>query len=234
MSRTPMKLILTQEVGDLGAPGDVVDVASGYGRNYLIPRGFAMPWTRGAEKQIELIKRARSAREIRGAEDAKLIADELEGLHVRMRRRAGGNGRLFGSVGPADIAAAVLEAGGPVLDRRRIEVRDPIKTHRLAPGPRPAASRGHRLGRHRYRGQLGPRLPGQESSPAGPGGQPGLSYPEASRASSGSISLTIDQTAATRASRSAASVFWRSASSRSMASATRRSAPPSIEHTIES
>jgi len=49
MSRTPMKLILTQEVGDLGAPGDVVDVAAGYGRNYLIPRGFAMLWTRGAE-----------------------------------------------------------------------------------------------------------------------------------------------------------------------------------------
>jgi len=128
MSRTPMKLILTQEVGDLGAPGDVVDVAAGYGRNYLIPRGFAMPWTRGAEKQIDLIKRARSAREVRGVEDAKVIADGLGELHVRMRRRAGGNGRLFGSVGPADIAEAVREAGGPVLDRRRIEVRDPIKT----------------------------------------------------------------------------------------------------------
>jgi large subunit ribosomal protein L9 len=128
MSRTPMKLILTQEVSGLGAPGDVVDVASGYGRNYLIPRGFAMLWTRGAEKQIELIKRARSAREVRSLEDAKVIAGELEELHVRMRRRAGGNGRLFGSVGPADIAAAVREAGGPVLDRRRIEVRDPIKT----------------------------------------------------------------------------------------------------------
>ena len=128
MSRTPMKLILTQEVSGLGAPGDVVDVASGYGRNYLIPRGFAMPWTRGAEKQIELIKRARSAREVRGVEDAKAIADELEELHVRMRRRAGASGRLFGSVGPADIAAAVREAGGPILDRRRIEIRDPIKT----------------------------------------------------------------------------------------------------------
>jgi large subunit ribosomal protein L9 len=128
MSRTPMKLILTQEVSGLGAPGDVVDVASGYGRNYLIPRGFAMPWTRGAEKQIELIKRARSAREVRGAEDAKAIADELEELHVGMRRRAGTSGRLFGSVGPADIAAAVREAGGPILDRRRIEIRDPIKT----------------------------------------------------------------------------------------------------------
>jgi large subunit ribosomal protein L9 len=128
MSRTPMKLILTQEVSGLGAPGDVVDVASGYGRNYLIPRGFAMLWTRGAEKQIELIKRARSAREVRSLDDAKAIAGELEELHVRMRRRAGGNGRLFGSVGPADIAAAVREAGGPLLDRRRIEVRDPIKT----------------------------------------------------------------------------------------------------------
>ncbi|HZR53064.1 MAG TPA: 50S ribosomal protein L9 [Streptosporangiaceae bacterium] len=123
-----MKLILTQEVGGLGAPGDVVDVAAGYGRNYLIPRGFAMRWTRGAEKEIELIKRARAAREIRGLEDAQVIAARLNGLRVRMRRRAGANGRLFGSVGSADIAAAVREAGGPDLDRRRIEVRDPIKT----------------------------------------------------------------------------------------------------------
>src|SRR2546429_9630866 len=128
MSRTPMKLILTQEVSGLGAPGDVVDVAAGYGRNYLVARGFAMTWSRGAEKQIELIKRARAAREIRGVEDAKAVAAQLEGLHVRMRRRAGGSGRLFGSVGPADIAAAVREAGGPEPDRRRIEVRDPIKT----------------------------------------------------------------------------------------------------------
>jgi large subunit ribosomal protein L9 len=123
-----MKLILTQEVGGLGAPGDVVDVAAGYGRNYLIPRGFAMQWTRGAEKQIDLIKRARAAREVRGLEDAQQIATRLSGLHVRMRMRAGASGRLFGSVGSADIAAAVREAGGPELDRRRIEVRDPIKT----------------------------------------------------------------------------------------------------------
>ncbi len=87
-----------------------------------------MNWTRGAEKQIELIKRARSARDIRGLEDAKVVAGQLENLRVRMRRRAGGSGRLFGSVGSADIAAAVREAGGPELDRRRIEVRDPIKT----------------------------------------------------------------------------------------------------------
>jgi large subunit ribosomal protein L9 len=123
-----MKLILTQEVGGLGAPGDVVDVAAGYGRNYLIPRGFAMRWTRGAEKEIELIKRARSVREIRSLDDAKSVAGQLQSLNVKLRRRAGQNGRLFGSVGPSDIAAAVKQAGGPGLDRRKIEVPDPIKT----------------------------------------------------------------------------------------------------------
>ena len=128
MSRTPMKLILTHEVSGLGTPGDVVDVAAGYGRNYLIPRGFAIRWTRGAEKEVDLIKRARAVREIRTIEDAQAAAGRLQKLKVRIRRRAGENGRLFGSVGPADIAAAVREAGGPELDRRRIEVRDPIKT----------------------------------------------------------------------------------------------------------
>ena len=93
-----MKLILTQEVGGLGAPGDVVDVAAGYGRNYLLPRGFAISWTRGGEKQVDLIKRARAAREIRTLEDAQAVAGRLQRLTVRLRRRAGSNGRLFGSV----------------------------------------------------------------------------------------------------------------------------------------
>jgi len=128
MSRTPMKLILTQEVSGLGAPGDVVDVASGYGRNYLIPRGFAMPWTRGAEKQIDLIKRGRAVREIRGLDDARDAASRLGSLTVRLETKAGGGGRLFGSISPADIAAAVLAAGGPELDKRRIEIKNPIKT----------------------------------------------------------------------------------------------------------
>ena len=128
MSGTPMKLILTQEVTGLGAPGDVVEVAGGYGRNYLVPRGLAMRWTRGAEKQIELIQRARSAREIRGLDDAREAADRLASLQVRLPARAGSGGRLFGSVSPADIAAAVKAAGGPDLDRRRIEFKNPIRT----------------------------------------------------------------------------------------------------------
>jgi large subunit ribosomal protein L9 len=128
MSGMQMKLILTQEVSGLGAPGDVVEVAGGYGRNYLVPRGLAMRWTRGAEKQIDLIKRARSAREIRSVDDARAAASRLGELRIRLQTRAGGGGRLFGSVSTADIAAAVKTAGGPELDKRKIEIGNPIKT----------------------------------------------------------------------------------------------------------
>jgi large subunit ribosomal protein L9 len=122
------KLILTQEVTGLGSPGDVVDVAAGYGRNYLIPRGFAIAWTRGGEKQVEQIKRARAVREIRTLEEAQAAAGQLAKLTVRLKKKAGTNGRLFGSVGPSEIAAAVKDAGGPDVDKRKIVVIDPIKT----------------------------------------------------------------------------------------------------------
>jgi large subunit ribosomal protein L9 len=128
MSGKPMKLILTQEVTGLGAPGDVVEVKAGYGRNYLVPRRLAMPWTRGSEQQIEMIKRGRAAREIRSLDDARAAASSLSGLNVRLQTRAGQGGRLFGSVSTADIASAVKRAGGPELDRRKIEVTNPIKT----------------------------------------------------------------------------------------------------------
>ncbi|MER6952007.1 50S ribosomal protein L9 [Nonomuraea sp. NPDC000554] len=123
-----MKLILTNEVSGLGAPGDVVEVKDGYGRNYLIPRGFAMRWTRGAEKQIESIKKARDAREIRDLGTAKEVAGQLGALRVRLTTRAGDSGRLFGSITTGDIAEAVKAAGGPLLDRRRIEIVNPIKS----------------------------------------------------------------------------------------------------------
>ncbi len=123
-----MKLILTNEVTGLGGPGDVVEVAGGYGRNYLVPRGLAMLWTRGAEKQIDLIKRARAVRDIRGLDDAKEAAKRLSALTVQLDVRAGAQGRLFGSVSASDIADAVRKAGGPELDRRRIEISTPIRT----------------------------------------------------------------------------------------------------------
>ncbi|MQA86444.1 MAG: 50S ribosomal protein L9 [Streptosporangiales bacterium] len=123
-----MKLILTQEVTGLGAPGDVVEVRDGYGRNYLIPRGFAMKWTRGAQKQIESIRRARSVREVRDHGQAEELAARLRSLRVTLPARVGRSGRLFGSVTATDIADAVTAAGGPELDKRRIELRNPIKT----------------------------------------------------------------------------------------------------------
>ncbi len=122
-----MKIILTQEVSGLGAPGDVLEVKDGYGRNYLLPQGFAIPWTRGGEKQITLIKRARSAREIRDLGHANEVRTRLEGLKVSLTARAGTGGRLFGSVTTAEVVAAVRSAGGPELDRRRVELPGHIK-----------------------------------------------------------------------------------------------------------
>ncbi|GAB3854353.1 50S ribosomal protein L9 [Micromonospora andamanensis] len=123
-----MKIILTQEVSGLGAPGDIVEVKNGYGRNYLLPQGFAIAWTKGAEKQVTLIKRARSAREIRDLDHANEVKAQLEALKVTLKARAGEGGRLFGSVTPAEIVDAVKAAGGPALDRRRLEVTGHIKS----------------------------------------------------------------------------------------------------------
>jgi large subunit ribosomal protein L9 len=123
-----VKLILTQEVGRVGGPGDIVEVKDGYGRNYLVPRGLAMPWSRGAERQVGAIRRARQVREVRDLGQAREMAARLEGLPVQLTVRAGQGGRLFGSVTAADVAAAVTAAGGPNLDRRRIEIAQPIKT----------------------------------------------------------------------------------------------------------
>ncbi|RLP90538.1 MULTISPECIES: 50S ribosomal protein L9 [unclassified Micromonospora] len=123
-----MKIILTQEVSGLGAPGDIVEVKDGFGRNYLLPQGFAIAWTKGAEKQVTVIKRARSAREIRDLDHANEVKGQLEGLKVNLKARAGDGGRLFGSVTSAEIVDAVKTSGGPVLDRRRLEVPGHIKS----------------------------------------------------------------------------------------------------------
>ncbi len=123
-----MRLILTQEVTGLGTPGDVVEVKDGYGRNYLMPRGLAIAATRGAEKQIATIRRAREVREVRDLGQANEIKRELEGLRVELSARSGGAGRLFGSITTSDIAAAIRKAGGPQVDRRKIELPTAIKS----------------------------------------------------------------------------------------------------------
>ena len=123
-----MKLILTREVAGLGLAGDIVEVADGYGRNFLVPRGAAITWTKGAEKQIVQIKRARDAREIRDLGHAREIKADLEKLSVKLGARAGDAGKLFGSVTPSDVAAAVKAAGGPLLDKKRIQLPGHIKS----------------------------------------------------------------------------------------------------------
>ena len=119
-----MKLILTAEVEKLGVPGDTVEVKDGYGRNFLLPRGLAIVATRGAEKQVEGIRRAQDARAVRGLEHANELKQAIEGLDsVSLTvRTAGDSGKLFGSVTAADVAAALKSAGGPTVDKRSVEL----------------------------------------------------------------------------------------------------------------
>ena len=124
-----MKIILTADVPNLGAPGDIVEVKDGYGRNLLLPRKLAVVATRGAEKQVAAIQRAQRARQIRDLGHAKEVAGELQALSLTIKAKAAGDsGRLFGSVTAADVVEAVRTAGGPALDRRTVEVPGQIKT----------------------------------------------------------------------------------------------------------
>ena len=145
-----MKIILTTDVPNLGGPGDMVEVKDGYGRNYLVPRGMAIAATRGAEKQVASIRRAQETRQIRDLGHAREVAASLTGLGtVVLMAKAGqkkgaqkkgaqqagaqqagaqSGGKLFGSVTPADVAAAVRSAGGPVLDKRTVDIDAPIKS----------------------------------------------------------------------------------------------------------
>ena len=123
-----MKLILTAAVNHLGVAGDVVEVKDGYGRNYLLPQGYAIKWTRGAEKQIEGINRAREARTVRDNAHAVELRTQLEGLSIEVPARAAAEGKLFGAVTSTDIAAAIKKAGGPAVDKRSVQIAKPIKT----------------------------------------------------------------------------------------------------------
>lgn len=122
------KLILTHEVDRLGQPGDVVEVKDGYARNYLIPRGYATRWTKGAQKQIDQMAQARRKRDIATVEEAQTLRDKLEEMTLTIKVRTGGTGRLFGAVTAADIAQAAQEQTGENVDRRKVMVTNPIKS----------------------------------------------------------------------------------------------------------
>ncbi len=122
-----MKLILTNEVSGLGSAGDIIEVKDGYGRNYLLPRGLATPWTRGGQKQVDALRKAREARTIANLEDAKGVKGQLEARTLQVVAQSGPSGRLFGAVSQADIAEAA-KAEGISIDRRTVEFTTPIKS----------------------------------------------------------------------------------------------------------
>ncbi|MCG6494630.1 50S ribosomal protein L9 [Kitasatospora sp. A2-31] len=123
-----MKIILTHEVPGLGSAGEVVEVKDGYARNYLVPRGYAIRWTKGGQKDVDAIRRARKIHEIQTLEAANEVKGKLEGVQVKLAVRSGEAGRLFGSVTQADVVEAIKAAGGPAVDKRAVAIASPIKT----------------------------------------------------------------------------------------------------------
>ena len=123
-----MKVILTHEVSKLGTAGDVVDVKRGFARNYLLRNNLATEWTKGGQKQVDSITKARETRSIKTLEEAKSVKGNLENAKVTLKARSGENGRLFGAVTTHEIADAIKEAGAGSVDKRKIEITTPIRS----------------------------------------------------------------------------------------------------------
>jgi large subunit ribosomal protein L9 len=123
-----MKVILQREVDKLGAPGDVVIVADGFARNYLIPRGLAAPAAKGAVRHADRLRRTHEERVRRDAEEARAIAERLSASPIRLPARAGEEGRLFGSITVSDVADAVEQLLGAPIDRKRLHLAEPIRS----------------------------------------------------------------------------------------------------------
>ncbi len=137
-----MKLILTADVDHLGSVGDTVEVKDGYGRNFLLPRGLAIVASRGAQKQVEDIRRARESKQVRDLEHANEIKTAIEALGpvALAVKTAGDSGKLFGSVTSGAIVTAIRKAGGPNLDKRVVRLP---KGHIKAVGSHPITVQLH-------------------------------------------------------------------------------------------
>ena len=123
-----MKIILQQPVDKLGVPGDVVEVADGYARNFLIPRGMAMSASKGAVRHAGRLKQAHDKRVQQAVTEARATAERLGAAPLRIPSRAGDDGRLFGSVTVADVADAIQQTAGVSIDRKRIHLPEPIRS----------------------------------------------------------------------------------------------------------
>jgi len=123
-----MKVILQREVEKLGAPGDVVTVADGYARNYLIPRGMAAPASKGGIKHADRLKTAHQERVRKAVTEAQALAGKLSAASLRIPARAGGEGRLFGSITAADVVQEIQKAAGLSVDRKQVRLEEPIRS----------------------------------------------------------------------------------------------------------
>ena len=135
-----MKVILRSDVDTLGNKGDVIDVADGYARNYLVPKGFAITATRGAQRQAADMQRARQQKDEREREAAELLARKLSAARLRVKAKAGIDGKLFGSITAADVAYAAEKQANEMLDKRRVHIPDTIRSvgiHEVIVRPHP-------------------------------------------------------------------------------------------------
>jgi large subunit ribosomal protein L9 len=123
-----MKVILQKPVDKLGVPGDIVEVADGYARNYLVPRGLAVKATKGGVKHIDSLKRAHSVRVNKAKAEAEQVASRLTGTPIKVNAHAGEEGKLFGSVTAADIAEAIDRQTGVRVDRHDVHLDEPIRS----------------------------------------------------------------------------------------------------------
>ena len=123
-----MKVVLRADVSDVGKKGDIVDVADGHARNYLLPRGMAMKATAGVEAQAGAMRRSRDVKDARDREAAEIVARTLVPAVIRISARAGAEGKLFGSVTSNDVVEAVAAQTRVDLDRRRLHLEEPIRS----------------------------------------------------------------------------------------------------------
>ena len=123
-----MRIVLRADVDNVGKKGDIIDVADGFARNFLLPKGHAIPATNGVEAQATAMRRSRDLKDAKDREAGETIARKLVPMVIKVSARAGGEGKLFGSITSADVVTAVAEQAGVELDRRKVHLDEPIRT----------------------------------------------------------------------------------------------------------
>ena len=123
-----MKIVLRADVDNVGKKGDIIEVADGFARNFLLPKGHAIRATEGIEAQANSMRRSRDLKDAKDREAGETIARKLVPMVIRVSARAGGEGKLFGSITSQDVVAAVAEQAGVELARRKVHLDEPIRT----------------------------------------------------------------------------------------------------------